>query len=421
MAKRGRPPHPDILTPREWEVLALLREGLSNAEIGEQLGITERGARYHVSEILSKLGVASREEAATWKPEDARRPWWARLLLVPVAGAVWYARVAVAVLVLAVAVGIGLLAWGIAREGGGEDGARQSRGGGGPSGFAYELAYLTANGEIVGGSKWRPKEAAPEPGESTMIRNGEATLVFTEYENREEIFANVDDFYVDLETTAIRRGDNPQVDHDAWPPSIPPAPSADHIAARTDGHDCSPHPCKGWRYVALYEVHDGDLRLIFGFDEGTERELDRRGLLNPPAGEALHDVTGDPHLVDILAQVMTGNAQLFYIRNGEVRVHEGRMALSVPLSDGSEGMTCKFQPCPGFAYEMSYRPDDGTILSVSVYDPCPEAQYLFCGGREAGQAAVDIADDPLLLDVLYNGLENYRVDVSTGKVIAATR
>ena len=39
MAKRGRPRYPDILTPREWEVLALLREDLSNEAIGARLDI----------------------------------------------------------------------------------------------------------------------------------------------------------------------------------------------------------------------------------------------------------------------------------------------------------------------------------------------------------------------------------------------
>ncbi len=83
MAKRGRPRHPDILTPREWEVLALLREGLSNEDIAQRLGTMERTARYHVSEILSKLGVSTRQEAAAWQPEE-RRAWWAALSWLPV-------------------------------------------------------------------------------------------------------------------------------------------------------------------------------------------------------------------------------------------------------------------------------------------------------------------------------------------------
>lgn len=64
MNKRGRPPHPDILTPREWEVLGLIREELSNEEIAGRLGISIDGVKYHVSEILSKLGVGSREDLA---------------------------------------------------------------------------------------------------------------------------------------------------------------------------------------------------------------------------------------------------------------------------------------------------------------------------------------------------------------------
>lgn len=51
------------LTPREWEVLALLVEGLSNAEIGERLVIGLSTVKFHVSNILSKLSVASRAEA----------------------------------------------------------------------------------------------------------------------------------------------------------------------------------------------------------------------------------------------------------------------------------------------------------------------------------------------------------------------
>ncbi|MGD8465982.1 MAG: response regulator transcription factor [Anaerolineae bacterium] len=63
-ATRQRAPQPDYgLTQREKEVLALLVEGLSNAEISERLVITVATVKFHVRGILSKLGVSSRTEA----------------------------------------------------------------------------------------------------------------------------------------------------------------------------------------------------------------------------------------------------------------------------------------------------------------------------------------------------------------------
>jgi DNA-binding CsgD family transcriptional regulator len=117
MKRRGRPPHPDILTPREWEVLALLREGLGNPEIAERLGVSRDAVKYHVSEILSKLGVSNREEAAVWRPY--KRPWWVaataplraiarRLPLVGKAGLIGAS--------LATLAGLALLAYGVLRN-----------------------------------------------------------------------------------------------------------------------------------------------------------------------------------------------------------------------------------------------------------------------------------------------------------------
>src|ERR1700674_607948 len=72
---KGRPPAPDALTPREREVLDLLRERLSNDEIADRLGISVAGVKYHVSEILSKLGLENRHDAARWRPDGERRGW----------------------------------------------------------------------------------------------------------------------------------------------------------------------------------------------------------------------------------------------------------------------------------------------------------------------------------------------------------
>ena len=70
----ARPALDDVLTPREREVIEFLRLGFTNEQIGGRMGISANAVKYHVSEIISKLGVRNRREAARW-PE--RRPWWA--------------------------------------------------------------------------------------------------------------------------------------------------------------------------------------------------------------------------------------------------------------------------------------------------------------------------------------------------------
>ena len=66
---RSAAPAVDPLTERELEVLALVGRGRSNKEIATELGITERTARTHVSNILGKLGLASRTQAALYAVE----------------------------------------------------------------------------------------------------------------------------------------------------------------------------------------------------------------------------------------------------------------------------------------------------------------------------------------------------------------
>lgn len=68
LIQSSRPPQPklgDDLTEREREVLNLMVEGLNNQQIAERLVVSVSTAKSHVSNILSKLGVATRTEAVS--------------------------------------------------------------------------------------------------------------------------------------------------------------------------------------------------------------------------------------------------------------------------------------------------------------------------------------------------------------------
>jgi len=58
--------HPAGLTAREAEVLDLLAERLTNAEIADRLVLSPRTVDRHVSSVLAKLGVSKRSEAAAY-------------------------------------------------------------------------------------------------------------------------------------------------------------------------------------------------------------------------------------------------------------------------------------------------------------------------------------------------------------------
>ena len=64
--ERGRPAHPDILTPAEWRVAECIRHGLTNPQIASRQSISVDAVKFHVSNILSKLGLTSRKELRLW-------------------------------------------------------------------------------------------------------------------------------------------------------------------------------------------------------------------------------------------------------------------------------------------------------------------------------------------------------------------
>lgn len=68
LARQGRPGPSPVggLTPRETEVLILIARGSSNKQIAIELSLGLRTVESHVSNLLAKLGLASRTEAALW-------------------------------------------------------------------------------------------------------------------------------------------------------------------------------------------------------------------------------------------------------------------------------------------------------------------------------------------------------------------
>lgn len=54
------------LTPRETEVLRLVRQGLANKQIARRLGISERTVKAHLTSVFARIGVTDRTQAALW-------------------------------------------------------------------------------------------------------------------------------------------------------------------------------------------------------------------------------------------------------------------------------------------------------------------------------------------------------------------
>jgi DNA-binding CsgD family transcriptional regulator len=72
--KRGRPRHPDVLTPAEWQVVDAVRHAMPNWLIARRRGVSRDAVKFHVANALAKLGLESRAELRHWPgvPADSR-------------------------------------------------------------------------------------------------------------------------------------------------------------------------------------------------------------------------------------------------------------------------------------------------------------------------------------------------------------
>ena len=66
----------DALTPTEKKVLELIGDGLSNREIGDNLGLAEKTVKNHVTGLLAKMGFRRRTQAAAWVAAHRQGTGW---------------------------------------------------------------------------------------------------------------------------------------------------------------------------------------------------------------------------------------------------------------------------------------------------------------------------------------------------------
>jgi DNA-binding CsgD family transcriptional regulator/catechol 2,3-dioxygenase-like lactoylglutathione lyase family enzyme len=64
--RRGRPPHDDALTPAEWKVTHAAQHGMSNRVIAERSGVSRNGVKFHIANVLGKLGLPDRNALRHW-------------------------------------------------------------------------------------------------------------------------------------------------------------------------------------------------------------------------------------------------------------------------------------------------------------------------------------------------------------------
>jgi DNA-binding CsgD family transcriptional regulator/catechol 2,3-dioxygenase-like lactoylglutathione lyase family enzyme len=72
--RRGRPAHPDVLTPAEWQVLDWLRHGVNRHEIARRRRTSLDAVKYHIANIAAKLRVETTRELRRWPGYPATSP-----------------------------------------------------------------------------------------------------------------------------------------------------------------------------------------------------------------------------------------------------------------------------------------------------------------------------------------------------------
>jgi DNA-binding CsgD family transcriptional regulator len=292
----ARLPDSDVsaLTEREREVLRLLKQELTNEQIAARLGISLDGAKYHVSQILSKLGVSSREEAAALAESEERHG--SRWAAVPIAF-----KLAGAAVVASAAVGLGVLAIGVAGGGGEEDTTQRVE-------AASDWVYDLGGAPRIGEDHWHAVLKGYAGGEELPVipafdsgihTHGDAVLhVHPQSPDEEGANATLARFFAnaggELTDTSLRwpGTDVTYRNGDPVPGDGRPGQVVIKVNAEPEACEATSLPQEMGRVPSYYVPHDGDIITISFIRDGP--------VLLPTCGEPpthvgpTPPVTGEP-------------------------------------------------------------------------------------------------------------------------------
>ena len=65
-ARRGRPPHDDVLTPAEWRTVHAVQHGMTSRDVAKRRGVSVDAVKFHVANAVEKLGVGNRKALRQW-------------------------------------------------------------------------------------------------------------------------------------------------------------------------------------------------------------------------------------------------------------------------------------------------------------------------------------------------------------------
>ncbi len=71
---RGRPRHPDVLTPAEWRIVDAVRHGMTNRMISKRFRVSLDGVKFHIANAVGKLGLANRTALRKWNGAPMNSP-----------------------------------------------------------------------------------------------------------------------------------------------------------------------------------------------------------------------------------------------------------------------------------------------------------------------------------------------------------